>query len=177
MPRASRDDLPVERIDAYEGRMTQMGDYNLAFESMPANFPPHELFAGTRSPMHVWNAGSSPEVGRVRMLQLAPCDAHSRGDPRAHRGVPCQPRSHTPKSSRPQWCKAFASYPDLIVPVCRPRSRLRSEVQRWTGLIRDTEAELEFHVLVVLRKSVSVEKYDWLGSAELKSHQCVPGTA
>lgn len=46
MPRASKDDLPVERIDAYEGRMTQMGDYNLAFESMPASFPPHELFAG-----------------------------------------------------------------------------------------------------------------------------------
>jgi hypothetical protein len=46
MPRASKDDLPVERIQAYEGRMTQMGDYNLAFEKMPAQFPPHELFAG-----------------------------------------------------------------------------------------------------------------------------------
>jgi hypothetical protein len=46
MPGASRDDLPVERIEAYEGRMTQIGDYNLAFESMPANFPPHKLFAG-----------------------------------------------------------------------------------------------------------------------------------
>ena len=46
MPHASKDDLPVERIEAYEGRMTQMGDYNLAFESMPADFPPHELFAG-----------------------------------------------------------------------------------------------------------------------------------
>ncbi len=28
MPHASRNELPVERIDAYEGRMTQMGDYN-----------------------------------------------------------------------------------------------------------------------------------------------------
>jgi hypothetical protein len=46
MPRASRDDLPIERIEAYEGRMTQMGDFNLAFETMPADFPPHELFAG-----------------------------------------------------------------------------------------------------------------------------------
>lgn len=46
MPSASKDSLPVERIDAYEGRMTQMGDYNVAFESMPAGFPPHELFAG-----------------------------------------------------------------------------------------------------------------------------------
>ena len=46
MPRASKQDLPVERIEAYEGRMTQMGDYNVAFESMPADFPPHQLFAG-----------------------------------------------------------------------------------------------------------------------------------
>jgi hypothetical protein len=46
MPRASRQDLPVERIEAYEGRMTQMGDYNVAFERIPAGFPPHELFAG-----------------------------------------------------------------------------------------------------------------------------------
>src|SRR5215208_5064730 len=37
---ASRDDLPVERIDGYEGRTTRFGDYNVAFESMPANFPP-----------------------------------------------------------------------------------------------------------------------------------------
>jgi hypothetical protein len=46
MPHASREELPVEHIDAYEGRMTQMGDYNLAFEKMPADFPPHELFRG-----------------------------------------------------------------------------------------------------------------------------------
>lgn len=36
----SKDQLPAQQIDAYEGRMTQMGDYNVAFESMPAGFPP-----------------------------------------------------------------------------------------------------------------------------------------
>ena len=34
------DRVPAQQIDAYEGRMTQMGDYNAAFESMPAGFPP-----------------------------------------------------------------------------------------------------------------------------------------
>ena len=37
---ASRDQLPAEQLDRYEGRMTQFGDYNVAFESMPAGFPP-----------------------------------------------------------------------------------------------------------------------------------------
>jgi len=37
---AARDDLPAERLGAYEGRMTQMGDFNVAFESVPAGFPP-----------------------------------------------------------------------------------------------------------------------------------------
>ena len=46
MPRASKEELPVERIDAYEGRMTEMGDYMVAFEHMPTGFPPRELFAG-----------------------------------------------------------------------------------------------------------------------------------
>ena len=46
MPRANPEELPVEQIEAYEGRITQLGPYNLAFEKMPANFPPHELFRG-----------------------------------------------------------------------------------------------------------------------------------
>lgn len=29
----------------------------------------HELFAGTRNPLHVWNAGSAPELGRVRVVR------------------------------------------------------------------------------------------------------------
>lgn len=46
MPRASRQDLAVDRIEAREGRMTQMGDYNVSFETIPAGYPPHGLFAG-----------------------------------------------------------------------------------------------------------------------------------
>lgn len=46
MPRANPDELPVEQIEAYEGRITQLGPYNLAFEKMPAGFPPHEVFRG-----------------------------------------------------------------------------------------------------------------------------------
>lgn len=37
---ASKDQLPAERIGDYEGRTAQFGDYNLAFESVPAGFPP-----------------------------------------------------------------------------------------------------------------------------------------
>lgn len=29
----------------------------------------HELFTDTRAPLHVWNAGSAPELGRVRVLR------------------------------------------------------------------------------------------------------------
>jgi 3',5'-cyclic-AMP phosphodiesterase len=29
----------------------------------------HELFADTRAPLHVWNAGSAPELGRIRVLR------------------------------------------------------------------------------------------------------------
>lgn len=36
----SKDDLPAIEMDEYEGRMTQMGDLVVAFESMPAQFPP-----------------------------------------------------------------------------------------------------------------------------------------
>jgi hypothetical protein len=46
MPRANKDELPVEQIDAYEGRVAQMDGYTVAFEKMPVDFPPHELFGG-----------------------------------------------------------------------------------------------------------------------------------
>jgi hypothetical protein len=48
MPHASKDELSVERMGDYQGRMTQFGDYNVAFESLPAGFPPNpeQIFKG-----------------------------------------------------------------------------------------------------------------------------------
>ena len=46
---ASRDDLPAEVLDDYEGRMVDTdGGIRIAFETMPAAFPPdpEELFRG-----------------------------------------------------------------------------------------------------------------------------------
>ena len=37
---AAKSDLPAVQIDDYEGRATQMGAFVVAFESMPARFPP-----------------------------------------------------------------------------------------------------------------------------------------
>ncbi len=36
----SKADLPAQEIGDYEGRMTDAGDWRVAFESMPASFPP-----------------------------------------------------------------------------------------------------------------------------------------
>jgi hypothetical protein len=38
----SRTDLPAQVLGDYEGRMTDFGDWRVAFESMPAGFPPDE---------------------------------------------------------------------------------------------------------------------------------------
>jgi len=38
----SKADLPAQQMGAYEGRMTDAGDWRVAFESMPASFPPDE---------------------------------------------------------------------------------------------------------------------------------------
>ncbi len=43
----SKADLPAQVVDGYEGRMADDGDWRVAFESMPANFPPDASpFAG-----------------------------------------------------------------------------------------------------------------------------------
>lgn len=38
----SKADLPVQAFGEYEGRMADSGDWRIAFESMPAAFPPDE---------------------------------------------------------------------------------------------------------------------------------------
>jgi hypothetical protein len=38
----SKADLPAQRVGDYEGRMTDAGEWRVAFESMPASFPPDE---------------------------------------------------------------------------------------------------------------------------------------
>jgi hypothetical protein len=38
----SKADLPAQKMGEYEGRMTDAGDWRVAFESMPAQFPPDE---------------------------------------------------------------------------------------------------------------------------------------
>jgi hypothetical protein len=38
----SKADLQVQKMGDYEGRMTDAGDWRVAFESMPASFPPDE---------------------------------------------------------------------------------------------------------------------------------------
>jgi hypothetical protein len=44
---ASRADLPATVMGGYEGRSVDWGELRVAFESMPANFPPDESpFAG-----------------------------------------------------------------------------------------------------------------------------------
>jgi hypothetical protein len=44
---ASRADLPANVVGDYEGRSADWGEFRLAFETMPANFPPDESpFAG-----------------------------------------------------------------------------------------------------------------------------------
>jgi len=40
--RISKDELPAQAMDGYEGRMTDFGDWRVAFERMPAHFPPDE---------------------------------------------------------------------------------------------------------------------------------------
>jgi hypothetical protein len=43
----SKADLPAQVLGEYEGRMTDSGDWRIAFESMPAAFPPDpSVFAG-----------------------------------------------------------------------------------------------------------------------------------
>lgn len=42
----SKDDLAPERLGEYEGRMADDGPWRIAFERMPAHFPPPELFRG-----------------------------------------------------------------------------------------------------------------------------------
>ena len=38
--RVSKDELPAQEVGEYEGRMTDFGDWRVAFERMPAHFPP-----------------------------------------------------------------------------------------------------------------------------------------
>jgi hypothetical protein len=38
----SKADLPAQRMGDYEGRMADAGEWRVAFESMPASFPPDE---------------------------------------------------------------------------------------------------------------------------------------
>jgi len=38
--RISRDELPAQTLGDYEGRMADFGDWRVAFERMPAQFPP-----------------------------------------------------------------------------------------------------------------------------------------
>jgi hypothetical protein len=43
----SRDELPSQTLGEYEGRMTDAGEWRVAFERMPGHFPPDEsLFKG-----------------------------------------------------------------------------------------------------------------------------------
>jgi hypothetical protein len=43
----AKDDLPVQAFGDYEGRMTDFGEWRVAFERMPAHFPPDEsVFQG-----------------------------------------------------------------------------------------------------------------------------------
>jgi hypothetical protein len=43
----SKADLPAQRLDEYEGRWADDGELRVAFESMPAHFPPDPaVFAG-----------------------------------------------------------------------------------------------------------------------------------
>jgi hypothetical protein len=45
--RASNADLPATVVGEYEGRTVDWGEFRIAFESMPAHFPPDESpFAG-----------------------------------------------------------------------------------------------------------------------------------
>jgi hypothetical protein len=45
--RASKADLPATVVGEYEGRTVDWGEFRIAFESMPAHFPPDESpFAG-----------------------------------------------------------------------------------------------------------------------------------
>jgi hypothetical protein len=38
--RTSKSELEAQRLDDYEGRMHDFGEWRVAFEAMPANFPP-----------------------------------------------------------------------------------------------------------------------------------------
>jgi hypothetical protein len=45
--RTSKAELPAQRLDDYEGRMHDFGEWRVAFESMPAHFPPDPaVFSG-----------------------------------------------------------------------------------------------------------------------------------
>ena len=43
---ASKDQLPAERVDDYEWRMTRLGDYYVRFESIPAGFDDARFLKG-----------------------------------------------------------------------------------------------------------------------------------
>jgi hypothetical protein len=60
----SKDELDATVIGEYEGRSVDAGGIRIAFESMPAQFPPNE----------------SPFKGlpEVRLLELSPADEHDR---------------------------------------------------------------------------------------------------
>jgi hypothetical protein len=40
--RISKDELAAQQLGEYEGRMADFGDWRVAFERMPAHFPPDE---------------------------------------------------------------------------------------------------------------------------------------
>ena len=44
--RASKDQLPPERVGNYQWRMTQLGNYYVRFESIPAGFDDAEFLKG-----------------------------------------------------------------------------------------------------------------------------------
>ena len=43
---ASKDQLPVERLGDYEGRLQQIGDYYAIFENIPAGLGGPQMFKG-----------------------------------------------------------------------------------------------------------------------------------
>jgi len=66
---ASKADLPAMVIGEYDGRTVDWGDFRVAFETMPAQFPPDEAY-------HLRPGHFVQTLEPVELVELSPVHQH-----------------------------------------------------------------------------------------------------
>jgi hypothetical protein len=73
----SKADLEPTVIGEYEGRTVDWGGFRIAFESMPAHFPPDETVRAGEA-YHLRPGHFVQSLEPVQLLELSPVDEHDR---------------------------------------------------------------------------------------------------